>query len=257
MAATPPSQPNPAGDDRNLVPVTESTAVTFEDKLHLFWKNNRNAVLGVIALVLLAIAGKEGWGYLSRQRELDVERAYAEATTPEKLKAFVTAHRDHTLAGVAHLRMADDAYKAAKPAEAVAGYDQAIAILKQGPLAARAQLGRALAKAQAGKSAEAITELKQLADHKDQFKAIRAEAAYHLTSLAVDSGNAAEAQKYADQLLQIDPTSPWTSRALSLRASLPAPAEKPAPTGADATPKPAEKKDSAEPAVKLTLPGKK
>src|SRR6185295_8786728 len=50
MAATPPSQSNPAGDDRNLVPVTETTAVTFEDKAQLFWQNNRNAVFGVIVL---------------------------------------------------------------------------------------------------------------------------------------------------------------------------------------------------------------
>jgi hypothetical protein len=255
MAATPPSQSNPAGDDRHLVAVDETTAATFEDKLHLFWQKNRNAVFAVVGLVLLAIAGKEGWDYLQRQKQLDIEKAYAAATTPEQLKAFAAAHRDHALAGVSHLRMADDAYKAGKSADAIAGYDQAIAILKKGPLAARAQLGRALAKAQAGKPADATADLKQLADDKNQFKAIRAEAAYHLTSLAVEAANATDAQKYSDQLMQIDPASPWTQRALALRASLPASAEKPAAT--TATEKAGDKKDEAAAPVKLNIPGKK
>jgi hypothetical protein len=147
--------------------------------------------------------------------------------------------------------MADEAYKAGKSADALAGYDQAIAALKQGPLAARAQLGRAMAKVQAGKTAEAITDLKQLADDKNQLKAIRSEAAYDLTSLAVEAGNATDAQKYVDQLMQIEPMSPWTQRGMGIRATLPA-TEKPAET---ATPE--AKKDGAEPAVKLTIPGKK
>jgi hypothetical protein len=252
MAATPPSQSNPAGDDRNLVPVNETTAVTFEDKLHLFWKKNSKAVFGLIALVLLAIAGKEGWEYLQRQKDDDVKAAFAAATTPEKQKAFIAEHKDHVLAGIAQLQIADEAYKAGKSADAIAGYDQAIASLKQGPLAARAQLGRALAKIQGGKSAEGIADLKQLADDKNQLKAIRSEAAYDLTSLAVEAGNAADAQKYSEQLTQIDPMSPWTQRGLAMRATLPA-TEKPA----EATAAPEAKKDGAESGVKLTIPGKK
>jgi hypothetical protein len=255
MAATPPSQ-NPAGDDRHLVPVDETTAVTFEDKLHLFWKKNRTAVFVVIAVVLLAIVGKEGWEYLQQQKDNDVKAAYQAATTPEQKKTFIANHKDHVLGALAQLEIADDAYKAGKSADAVAGYDQAIAMLKKGPLTARAQLGRALAKVQAGKAAEATTELKQLADDKNQFKAIRAEAAYHLTSLAVEAGNAADAQKYSDQLMQIDPTSPWTQRGLALRASLPAAPEKPADKPAAADAKAGDKKDESAP-VKLTIPGKK
>lgn len=260
MAATPPSHSNPSGDDRHLVPVDETTAVTFEDKLHLFWKKNRNGVIGVIAIVLLAIAGKEGWEYLQRQKDADVKAAYASATTSDLQKAFIAAHPDHVLAGIAHLRMADDAYKAGRSADAINAYTNAIAALKTGPLAARAQLGRAIAKAQSGKTADAIADLKQLADDKNQFKAIRAEAVYDLTSLAAEAGNAADTQKYSDQLMQIDPTSPWTQRALALRTSLPA-TEKSAdaaakPADVKAAPQSSEKKDEAAPAVKLNIPKK-
>lgn len=252
MSASP-STPHSAGDDRNLVPVDATTAVTFEDKLHLFWKNNRNAVIVLCAVVLLAIVAKGGWDYLARQKEADIERSYAAATTSDQLKAFSAAHGNHTLGGIAQLRVADEAYAAGKSADALAAYEKALSILKTGPLATRARLGRALAKAQAGKTAEATTELKQLADDTTQFKAVRAEATYHLTSLAVDAGNAADAQKFVDQLNQIDPMGTWSQRAATLRATLPAtPASAPATA---TTPETATEKKS-EPGVQLKIPKK-
>ncbi|MBI5690092.1 MAG: tetratricopeptide repeat protein [Verrucomicrobia bacterium] len=245
-----PSQPNPAGDDRNLVAVDASTAGTFEDKLRLFWEKNRNAVMGVCAVVVLAIAGKGGWEYLQHQKELEVGKAYAAATTPEQLKSFAAAHDGHPLAGVVQLRLADDAYKAGKPADALAGYEKAQASLKEGPLAARAKLGRALALAQSGKAADSTRELKQLADDAKQFKAVRTEAAYHLTSLAVEAKDAVEAQKYVDQLMQIDVSSAWTQRAMAVRATLPA-----SPAPAAATPAGEGKKEESA-GVQVKLPGK-
>ncbi len=243
-----PSAPQPAGDDRKLVSVDESyIAPSFEDKLHLFWKKNGKAVLALCAVVLLGIVAKGGWDYLQAQKELDIEKAYAGATTSEQLKTFAAANAGHSLAGVAQLRLADEAYAAGKSADAIAAYDKAFAALKTGPLAARAQLGRALAKVQAGKAAEATTDLKQIAADTGQFKGVRAEAAYHLTSLAAEAANAAEVQKYSDQLMQLDPAGPWTQRALMLRASTPAaPAAMVAPAKAEA---PAG-------GVQIKLPGK-
>ena len=248
-----PSTPSPAGDDRNLVPVDATTALTFEDRLHLFWKKNRNVVLGFCIAVLLVIIGKGVWDYLARQKELEVEKAYGAATNTEQLKSFAAAHPNHMLGGIAQLRIADEAYAAAKSADAIAAYDKALELLKTGPLAARARLGRALAKAQAGTAAEATTELKQIADDANQFKAVRAEAAYHLTSLAVEAGNATEAQKYVDQLNQIDPMGAWAQRAIMLRATLPATAAPALTTPAPTPEKPAETKQD-EPSVKLNLP---
>jgi len=245
-----PSTPSPAGDDRNLVPVDATTAVSFEDKLQLLWKRNRTAILGLCVAIVAAILAKGGWDYYSRQKELDVEKAYAAATTPDQLKAFIVAHPNHALGGIAQLRTADEAYTASKSADAVAGYDKAIGVLKTGPLAARAKLGRALAKVQAGNAPEATTELKQIADDAGQLKAIRAEAAYHLTGLAVEARNAAEAQKFVDQLNQIDPMGAWAQRAVMLRSTLPA-----TPAPAVATPSAEAKKEDA--GVKLNLPKSK
>lgn len=248
-----PSNPKPTDDDRNLVPLDASTAVGFEEKLNLFWDKYRGAVVGFFVVVILLILGKAGWDYMTRQRELGVEKDYAAATTPEQVKTFAAAHSGHTLAGIAHLRMADDAYAAGKTADALAGYEKAIAVLKDGPLVARAQLGRTLTKLQSGKAAEATTELQQMANDAKQFKGLRTEAAYHLASLAAEAGNGADVQKYSDQLMQIDPQSPWTSRAMSLRASMPVAA---APMPAPSATTPAAKKDDASPGMQVKLPVK-
>lgn len=245
-----PSRPTPAGDDRNLVAVDATTAVTFEDKLRLFLGKNRNAIVGFCVGVILIIVGKGVWDYMTRQKEAGIGQAYAAATTPEQLKAFAAAHSGHALAGIAQVRMADDAYKAGKAADAVAGYEKALTILTEGPLVARAKMGRALAHIMAGKVAEATNELKQLAGDAKQFKAVRTEATYHLTSLAVEAANAVEAQKYVDQLMQIDVSSPWTQRAMALRSTLPA---TPASAPAAAT---EVKKDAPATGVQVKLPGK-
>lgn len=242
--ATPP-QPTPAGDDRNLVAIDPSTILSFEDRVTLFWEKNRTVVFIVCGLVVVGIVGRGVLNYSARQKELAVQAAYAAATTNDQLKSFASAHGGHALAGVALVRLADEAYKAGKTADAVTGYDAALSALKSGPLAARAKLGRALSKAVAGKAAEATAELKTLADDAAELKSVRAESLYHLTSLAVDAANAPDAQKYVDQLMKLDVSSSWTQRAMALRATLPA---APAPAA-----------DAAKPAaagVEVKLPGK-
>ncbi len=244
-----PSQPTPAGDDRNLVPVDATyIAPSFEDKLHGFWKKNGTVVIVLCVLVLVGIVAKGGWDYLQSQKEVEIEKDYAAATTPEKLKSFAAANSGHSLAAVAQLRLADDAYTAGKYADAITGYEQVVATLKTGPLATRAQLGSAMSKISSGKTAEGETALKALANDAAQAKGVRVEASYQLASLAAEAGRADDVKKYADQVAQIDPASPWTQRAMTLRSSLPA-----APASAVEA-----KKDAAAPAggVQIKLPGK-
>jgi hypothetical protein len=256
-----PSNEKPAGDDRNLVAVDENyKALTFEDTVNQIWKRNRNLVWGLIGLVAAVVLGKGGWEYMQHQRELGVGKDYAAATTSAQLKAFAASHSGHSLAGVAHLRVADEAYTAGKPADAIAAYDQAAAILKTGPLAARAKIGRAMAKVQSGKAPEGSNELKQIAADTTQLNSVRAEATYHLASLASESGDAAEVIKYSDELNKLAPSSPWAQRGTMLRASLPVtatPMITTTPT-APTTPAPAAKKDEPKgPEVQVKLPGGK
>ena len=173
--------------------------------------------------------GQGVWEYVARQHEADIEKEYAAASTPDKLKAFAAAHPDHSLAGIALLIAADEAYAADKIPEAQTEYSQAAAAIKTGPLAARAQLGLAMTEIQSGQAPAGTAELKRLADDTQGFSAIRAEAAFHLASLAAAAGNSADVQKLVTQIMQIDPSGPWTQRAFSLQASIPPPPQVQAP----------------------------
>lgn len=217
-----PSAPKTAGDDRNLVAVDENyVALTFEDRLRIFWQKNGKSVIALVVIVLIAILAKGAWDYRAAQKEVSLQQDYAAASTPEKLKAFANAHPGHVLAGVARLQLADADYAAGKSTEAIYGYEDVLTTLKTGPLASRARLGLAMSRIQGGKAAEGEAALKQIASDTAETKAIRVEASYQLASLASVAGKADDVKKYSDQVMAIDPTSPWLQRALALRMSLP------------------------------------
>lgn len=207
-------------------------SLSFEEMLHRTWVNNRELVVGLCALVLLGIAARGGWAYFASQRELNVEKEYADATTHDGLQSFADAHSDNPLAGIAELRLADEAYAAHQLPAALSGYERAITVLKSPILVSRAQLGEAICQVESGQAAEGEQALRQLAGDPKQFKALRAEATYHLASLAAATGRPEQVKQFSEQLMQIDPASPWTQRAFELQSSLPAaaaPAGPPAP----------------------------
>ncbi len=216
--------------------------LTFEDRLRDYWQKNGQAIMVGVGIVILGVLAKGVWDYVEAQKELDIEKEFAAATTPDKLKAFAASHAGHALAAVAQLQVADDAYAAGKSADAISGYEQVVSTLKTGPLASRAKLGAAMSKIQAGKDAEGEAALKAIAADANEAKATRIEACYQLASLASLLGRADDVQKYSEQVMQLDPVSPWTQRVFMLRASTPAASQATAPAA------------NAGPAIKL--PGK-
>jgi predicted negative regulator of RcsB-dependent stress response len=239
--ASPALPKNSASPGNDPVPGAESPT-PFEDRLKEIWDKNRSVIFAGCALILVAIVGKGVWDYVQVQREQGIERDYAQATTPAALRAFADLHPGHPLAGVALLTLADQAYAEGRMADAVAGYERADEALKSGPLAARAQLGEAISEVQSGQVADGEAALRALAADSKQISTIRAEATYHLATLAAAEGRADEVQSLATQLLQIDPSSPWVQRVFSMEASLPPPAPGAAAAGSPAIsfqPKPA------------------
>ncbi len=231
------SSPTPSGGKSDLQPAQGGPVVPpFDERLWTFWQKNAKALLGLAALVLVVIVAQGAWEMLQEKKQRDIQQAYAAAAATAQLKAFASANEGHQLAGVAHLRMADEAYADRRHADAAAAYDQAASILKSGPLASRARLGSAMAKHQAGRTGEGETALKAIANDANEIKAYRAEAIAHLASLASAAGNGADVKAYADQLMQLDPTSPWTQRTLQLLASTPGAIETGASADADASP---------------------
>lgn len=230
-----PSVPTPAGDDRNLARAGETpAALSFEDWLRMFWQRNSKLITGLLLAVLIGIAANGAWEYLQAEKEKEIGQAYAAATTPAQWQAFVAAHPGHPLSGAAQLQLADQAYGNGNYTDAAGLYQKAIETLDVPALSSRARLGLAISKMQGGRAAEGETELKAFAADANEVQAFRAEAMYHLASYAVANGRAEEVQTYSEQLMQLDPTSPWAQRVMMLRASMPAPAVPAPATDADA-----------------------
>lgn len=194
---------------------------SFEERLRLFWEKNSKTVYALCVVVLLAIVGRGVLDYYQRQKEEGTEADYTAATTPEKLKTFINQHPDHPLAAVASLTQGDEAYSAKNYAEALSNYQRASEILKSGPFAGRARLGIAIAKVNLGQTADGEDKLKQIANDSTQLKPVRAEAAYHLATLAVEAGRLDEATKFLELTSTIEPNGSWAQRAMMLRTSLP------------------------------------
>ena len=217
--------PTPAPSNPNLTPDASTDPVaapSFEYRLHKFWEKNANAIYTLCTVVLVAIIAWHGYDlYLERQaREIGAD--YAVASTSDKLKAFAAAHPGHQLAGVARLRLGDEAYSDGNFTQAVSDYQAAAEVLKTGPFAGRARLGIGMAKLQGGQTSEGENQLKQLASDGSQMKVVRAEAAYQLASEAAAAGRNDEAIKYLDQVMTAEQAGTWAQRALMLRSTLPA-----------------------------------
>jgi predicted negative regulator of RcsB-dependent stress response len=225
MSQLPPANPTPEG----TTPVYEPA---FETAVQGFWAKNRQGILIVVVVALLAIIGREAWQYLAASREQGVQAEYAKAEGA-KLEAFAAANSGHALAGVAYLRMADEKFTAGDFKNAAGHYQKAAGNLKNPALLGRARLGAAISQLNGGDQAAGEAALKGISADAALDKGARAEATYHLAALAAEAGKADDVKKYADEASKIDGTSTWAQRATMLVVRAPGaakPAETPAPT---------------------------
>lgn len=195
----------------------------FEAAIHDFWIKNRNLVLMLCAAALLAIMAREGWEYYAAGHEQDVQAEYAKlADRTDKLAAFAAANPGHALAGVAYLQVADEKFSNADFKAAAISYQQAAGNLKNEALLGRARLGLAMSQLNGGDRDAGEAALKALGTDQSLLKGVRAEATYHLASLAAEAGKAAEVKKLVDDVSKIDATGTWSRRATMLIAGQPA-----------------------------------
>lgn len=247
-----------SNSDRPLTPSAsaEEIPVTpgFEEKLAQFWGRNRTLLIALCVVVLLVIVGRGISEYLAGQKLQAVQEAYAEANTPDELKQFASANDGHELAAVAWVQVADAAYADGKGSVAVENYQKAAKALRKGPLADRVSLGIAMSQIMAGKDAEGEAGLKTVLASSAVTSGVRVEAAYQLARLAHSNEDGEAVNRYIDQIMQIDPSSPWAQRVVGLRITgTPAAVAPTAPTGAEAK----TDEDDPEPVIKLNLSGDK
>jgi len=223
-----PTNPSPQGAKPADAPAVDPG---FEIALQEFWLRNRNFVLLLCAAALLVIAGREGWQYFATVREKDLQADYAKAAdSADRLAKFADDHVGHALAGVAYLRVADEKFSAGDFKPAGTYYQKAAGSLQNDALLGRAKLGAAVSQLDSGDPAGGETSLKALSADPAVFKSARAEAAYHLASIAAGAGRTDEARKLAEQISLIEGNGPWAQRATVLVAGLPAEAAKPGAT---------------------------
>ena len=213
MSQLPPANQPPEG----AAPVYEPA---FETAVQTFWARNRQGILIVCVVALLAIVGREAWQAYAASREQDVQAEYAKiADQAAKLSAFADAHPGHALAGVAWLRLADEKFSAGDYKTAATQYQKASTSLQNQVLLGRAKLGAAISQLNGGDPAAGEAALKAVGADATLAKGARAEATYHLTSLAAAAGRTDEVKKLADEVSKIDATSTWAQRATLLLTS--------------------------------------
>jgi len=209
-----------------LSPASENAPVasgipSFEQRLNAFWAKNRKLVFLFCAVVVVAIAAREGLAISAAQSRERLAQNYAvAAATPEGLRRFAQDNAGLPLGGVAWLQVADKAYAADNFSEAVSAYEQSLKGLAKGSaLANRAALGLAVSQLKSGAEEQGRAGLAVLADNAGVSVAVRAEAAYHLALFAHVAGEQEAFAQRAAQLAQIDPTSLWNQRLLSLQVT--------------------------------------
>jgi len=213
----------------------------------MFWAKHSRTIVLVLALGVLAILGKGAFAYFAAQREAKITAEYAAATSTAQLQAFAQSHPTARLAGVAHLRLADEAYAAGSFAVAQVDYSAAVKLLGDNPLATRAQLGAAISLLQAG-DAGAQAALQTIGNDTKLPGAVRAEAAFHLAVKARAAGQIAEATQWTELVISNDAGGFWSQRAMQLRDSLPLP---------DVASAPSTVAPAAAPAATVTFPAAK
>ncbi|HEY4989954.1 MAG TPA: tetratricopeptide repeat protein [Opitutaceae bacterium] len=201
-----------------------------EERLLRAWKTYGSLIYVACGVIAIGILARYGWIYLNEQKELGIQKEFSEATTPDALSNFAARHPGHPLSGVAEATVADDAFGAGKYSDAVRSYSAAVADLPAGPVQSHAKLGLAASLQMSGKLAEAESAMRQILNDSSQLKAIRCEAGFHLAGILVAAGRGAEVQKLAEQLMQIDASSPFAARTLSIRPPAAAPVVAPAIT---------------------------
>ena len=232
MTMIPPAAPQPH-DPAN--PPPPAGADEFRLKVETFWEKNRNFIFLCVAIVLLAILAREGWQYYQASRERGIQSDYAKIERVDQLPKFAEANKGHALAGVAWLRVADDAYAKNDFRAAATNYQKAVDSLgSAGTVRARARLGAAMSQLAAGDAAPAESALKALSADKDAPATLRAEATFHLATLARDAGRRDDAKQLLDEVSKLEPLGLWSQRAFALRAQLEQ--EQPSATPSTTTP---------------------
>lgn len=199
-------------DERHLVDAKDSEEISFEDRVSIYWMENKGFISSCIFVLALLIIGFNGMRIYKNHSEGNIQAAYAEAMANDTLADFAQANANKDLGGLAALTVADEAYVAEDFEKALNFYSIASDALSGNILEGRARLGQAFALFYSGKSSEGLAQLADIAANSSLAEAARAEAAYHLAVEADVAGRNEEYDRYAAQIQASTMVSQWQQR---------------------------------------------
>ena len=199
-------------DERNFIDLEDSASLSFEDRLNIYWNENKSFLIGCIFALMLVIVGYQSMRILKERAEAALRDEYSEAYENGTLAEFARTHTDKALGGFAALRIADKAYEKKDYEEALEFYTQAVSVLEEPILAGRARIGQAFALYSTGKTAEGLAQLDAITSDNTLAESIRAEAAYHLAIEAHTAGHTEKYSSYAAQINDSEFAGQWQQR---------------------------------------------
>ena len=203
-------------DERNLIDLEDSAALSFEDRVNIYWNENKSFLIGSIVALLLVVVGYQGMRIIKEQAEAALQAEYAEADANGTLAEFAHAHSYKALGGFAALKIADEAYSDGDYEKALEFYDLAVSVLEEPILAGRARIGLAFALYHNGKIEECLARLNAITSDSTLAEAIQVEAAYHLAVEAHAAGRTSEFSSYTAQVNDSKFAGQWQQRLQNL-----------------------------------------
>jgi predicted negative regulator of RcsB-dependent stress response len=199
-------------DERNLIDVEDSEEISIEDRISIYWMENKGFISSCIFVLALLIIAFNGMRIYKDHAEAKLQAAYSEALSNETLSDFAEAHANKDLGGLAALTVADQAYTAKEFEKALNFYSIATGALEDNILAGRARLGQAFANFYNGNESDALAQLADIANDSNLAEVARAEAAYHLAIEADSAGRSEDYDRYVTQIQASTLGTQWQQR---------------------------------------------
>ncbi len=212
----------PPSDDPQVVTTASpaATATDLEEVVQQFWEKNRNLIVGLAAVILLAIIARNGWAAYQTSQVESAREEYAAAASDSAKQTFADDRAGTALAGVARLELADTAIADGRYADALSHYEAAAVELAGTPFHDRITLGQAMARLLDGQAEAGKAALQSVANDPAIASTVRGEAIYHLAALALAANDVTGLEALATQVDAVNPDSSWAQRVTLMRATV-------------------------------------
>ena len=195
-----------------MIDVEDSEEISIEDRISIYWMENKGFINGCIFALALLIIAFNGMRMYKNHAEAKLQAAYSEAINTETLADFAQANPNKDLGGLAALTVASQAYTAKEFEKALNFYSIAADALSDNILAGQARLGQAFANYYNGNTSDALAQLADIATDNSLPEVARAEAAYHLAIEADAAGNGEDYDRYVAQIQASPLATQWQQR---------------------------------------------